>query len=224
MDRDRAAEIQKHLLEASDALDRATEAMSRLDKDEREAFSEILFEVHDALHFGLLRAITSEHPELMPAAERPHISTTLRWEEVLSSGADLVEIFDLARRIKAQPSAYRGALRGRTLAMIFQKPSTRTRVSFEAGMYQLGGHALNLGASDIQLRRGETVAAVSSICSHLPCELSWNGSGGLLNCSCHPASFTPDGQSTNVKYPLPALNEVQVRVTSAGRVEVLGTA
>lgn len=44
-----------------------------------------------------------------------------------------------------------------TLAMIFQKPSTRTRVSFEAGMYQLGGYALFLSAQDLQLRRGETI-------------------------------------------------------------------
>jgi ornithine carbamoyltransferase len=79
--------------------------------------------------------------------------------------ADLVEIFDLARRIKAEPAAYRGALRGRTLAMIFQKPSTRTRVSFEAGMFQLGGHALNLGASDIQLKRGESVADTARVLS-----------------------------------------------------------
>jgi ornithine carbamoyltransferase len=79
--------------------------------------------------------------------------------------ADLIEIFELARRMKADPAAFRDALRGRTLAMIFQKPSTRTRVSFEAGMYQLGGHALNLGANDIQLRRGETVADTARVLS-----------------------------------------------------------
>lgn len=48
-------------------------------------------------------------------------------------------------------------LRGRTLAMIFEKPSTRTRISFEAGMYQMGGHAINLPAGDLQLSRGESV-------------------------------------------------------------------
>ena len=73
-------------------------------------------------------------------------------------------------------------------------------------------------------RHGDTVTAVSSICTHLPCELWWNSGAGLLDCPCHPASFTPDGQSTNHTYPLPTLNSVYVRVTAAGRVEVLGTA
>ena len=81
------------------------------------------------------------------------------------SRADILEILALARRMKADPAAFRETLRGRTLAMIFQKASTRTRVSFEAGMYQLGGHALNLSGSDIQLRRGETVADTARVLS-----------------------------------------------------------
>jgi ornithine carbamoyltransferase len=81
------------------------------------------------------------------------------------SRADITEIFDLAAKMKADPGAYRDTLRGRTLAMIFEKPSTRTRVSFEVGMYQLGGHALNLNAGDIQLRRGETVPDTARVLS-----------------------------------------------------------
>jgi len=80
------------------------------------------------------------------------------------------------------------------------------------------------GVGAFLFRRGETVTAVTSICTHLPCELWWNGGQGQLDCSCHPASFTPDGKSTDPTYPLPTLNKVQVRVTTGGRVEVLGTA
>jgi ornithine carbamoyltransferase len=55
------------------------------------------------------------------------------------------------------------ALAGRTLAMLFEKPSTRTRVSFEVGMTQLGGHAVFLGKDDIQLGRGEPVADTARV-------------------------------------------------------------
>jgi len=54
-------------------------------------------------------------------------------------------------------------LKGKTLGLLFQKPSTRTRVSFEAGMHQLGGHALVLPLADIQLSRGETVADTARV-------------------------------------------------------------
>jgi ornithine carbamoyltransferase len=56
-------------------------------------------------------------------------------------------------------------LKGKTLGLLFQKPSTRTRVSFEAGMHQLGGHALILPMADIQLSRGESVADTARVLS-----------------------------------------------------------
>jgi ornithine carbamoyltransferase len=79
--------------------------------------------------------------------------------------SDLEEIFELSRTLKAEPRGFATALAGRSLAMIFQKPSTRTRVSFEVGMFQLGGTALYLGPGDIQLNRGETVADTARVLS-----------------------------------------------------------
>jgi nitrite reductase/ring-hydroxylating ferredoxin subunit len=71
-------------------------------------------------------------------------------------------------------------------------------------------------------RKNDTVSAVSSICSHLPCELWWDGRRSHLACPCHPVSFQSNGQPGE-GYTLPPLNTVHVRVTDAGRVEVLGT-
>ena len=77
------------------------------------------------------------------------------------SREEVLEILDLAARIKRDPAAFRDALSRRTLAMIFEKPSLRTRVSFEAGMTQLGGHAICLGPSDISMGKRESVADIA---------------------------------------------------------------
>ncbi len=68
-------------------------------------------------------------------------------------------------KIKQKTGERHELLYGKTLAMIFQKPSTRTRVSFEVGMKQLGGHALYLSATDLQLGRGETVGDTGAVLS-----------------------------------------------------------
>lgn len=81
------------------------------------------------------------------------------------SVADVKEILALAKTMKKNPQEYRQALAGKTLAMIFQKPSTRTRVSFQVGMYQLGGMGLVLGQHELQLGRGETVADTAKVLS-----------------------------------------------------------
>ena len=81
------------------------------------------------------------------------------------TAAEVKEIFELARDIKATPKKFRDTLEGQTLAMIFEKSSTRTRVSFEVGMFQLGGHALFLSSRDIQLGRGEPIYDTAKVLS-----------------------------------------------------------
>jgi ornithine carbamoyltransferase len=77
---------------------------------------------------------------------------------------DIARLFDLAGRMKAR--TYRETpLAGKTLAMIFAKSSTRTRVSFEVGTFQLGGHALFLSAKDIQIGRGEPIPDTARVLS-----------------------------------------------------------
>jgi len=74
------------------------------------------------------------------------------------SPKEFVGLIDLSIKLKKElKKGNKPLLKNKTLAMIFQKPSTRTRVSFEAGMFQLGGHAINLSSNDTQLSRGESV-------------------------------------------------------------------
>lgn len=80
---------------------------------------------------------------------------------------EMFETFELAKEMKLMvkkniPHPY---LQGKTLAMIFQKPSARTRISFETGMFQLGGHALYLSPADIGLGKRESVADVARVLS-----------------------------------------------------------
>jgi ornithine carbamoyltransferase len=97
-------------------------------------------------------------------------------EERIRSGGmvskDLVSIIELTKdevetiyerflSVKSKPEAFRDSLRGKTLAMIFEKPSLRTRVTFEAGMTQLGGHAIYLSRTDFVLGERESVYDVA---------------------------------------------------------------
>ncbi|MDR4316065.1 ornithine carbamoyltransferase [Niallia circulans] len=79
----------------------------------------------------------------------------------------ILELLDKAKAIKE--SHLKGEiiapLKGKTLGMIFEKSSTRTRVSFEAGMLQLGGHALYLNSRDLQIGRGETISDTAKVLS-----------------------------------------------------------
>ena len=77
---------------------------------------------------------------------------------------DVKHILELASKIKAG-EIEKNPLEGKTLAMIFEKPSTRTRVSFDVGMYQLGGRTLFLSSNDLQMGRGEPISDTAKVLS-----------------------------------------------------------
>ncbi len=91
---------------------------------------------------------------------------------------------DMARQMKesAREKRHHPMLPGRKLAMIFEKPSTRTRVSFESAMLELGGHAIHLSAGEMQLGRGESVADTAKVLSRYvdAIMMRCNGHGTLL--------------------------------------------
>jgi ornithine carbamoyltransferase len=73
----------------------------------------------------------------------------------------MLALIERARFMKADPAGFADALRGRTLGMIFEKPSLRTRVTFDVGMYQLGGHAVYLSPAEISLGKRESISDVA---------------------------------------------------------------
>jgi ornithine carbamoyltransferase len=106
------------------------------------------------------------------AGKAPRTTSTLGYAKDLLDVAAMprTQIHDLLRlatalKAKQQRAIPHRVLPGKTLGLLFQKPSTRTRVSFEAGMNQLGGHALALPMADIQLSRGETVSDTARVLS-----------------------------------------------------------
>lgn len=79
--------------------------------------------------------------------------------------AELASLLDLAAKVKATPEDFGERLRGKMIALIFEKPSTRTRVSFEVAIESAGGHALTLSSSELQLGRGETIEDTGRVLS-----------------------------------------------------------
>lgn len=89
-----------------------------------------------------------------------HLTTLLNWEK-----ENIEEVLGLAGDVKKNSEKYREKLKGMTLAMIFEKPSTRTRVSFTQAMWELAGLPIYLSASDLQLGRGETIEDTAKVLS-----------------------------------------------------------
>ncbi len=81
------------------------------------------------------------------------------------TSAELAELLELSAKVKAAPGDHSGRLAGKSVAMIFEKPSTRTRVSFEVAVASLGAHPLALSSSELQLGRGETIEDTGRVLS-----------------------------------------------------------
>jgi ornithine carbamoyltransferase len=81
------------------------------------------------------------------------------------SSPEIQGLLNLAQKVKANPQDFAHAPSGHKLALIFEKPSTRTRVSFQAGILELGGHGLFVSSRDLQLGRGETVMDTAQVLS-----------------------------------------------------------
>jgi len=89
-----------------------------------------------------------------------HLLTLSDWNR-----KEIEDILKQAANMKKNPKKFSRVLDGKTLVMLFAKPSTRTRVSFEVAMLQLGGHAINLDFSEMQVSRGETIGDTARVLS-----------------------------------------------------------
>jgi ornithine carbamoyltransferase len=140
------------------------------------------------------------------------------------SAEELTEVLDLADELKRRRQAreQHQLLPGRTLGMIFQKPSTRTRVSFEVGIYQLGGLGLYLSASDLQLGRGETIKDTAHVLSrYLDAIMIRTYAQSDVEALAEHASIPVINGLTDSSHPCQALADVMTIRERFGRVEGL---
>jgi ornithine carbamoyltransferase len=137
---------------------------------------------------------------------------------------ELLQALDLADDLKRRQQAREEhrLLPGRTLGMIFQKPSTRTRVSFEVGIYQLGGSGLYLSAGDLQLGRGETIKDTAVVLSRYldAIMIRTFAQADVEELSAH-ASIPVINGLTDSSHPCQALADVMTIRERFGRLEGL---
>jgi len=143
------------------------------------------------------------------------------------SREELLEVLDLADELKClqQAREEHHLLPGRTLGMIFQKPSTRTRVSFEVGIYQLGGIGLYLSAGDLQLGRGETIRDTATVLSrYLDAIMIRTFAQSEVDQLAEAASIPVINGLTDSSHPCQALADVMTIRERFGRLEGLKVA
>ena len=143
------------------------------------------------------------------------------------SGAELERVLDLADELKDKQKRREPhhLLPGRTLGMIFQKPSTRTRVSFEVGIAQLGGTGLYLSAGDLQLGRGETLKDTATVLSrYLDAIMIRTFAQADVEELARTASIPVINGLTDSSHPCQALADVMTIRERFGRLEGLTVA
>ena len=133
-----------------------------------------------------------------------------------NSSAEILGLIDLADKLKKQKGKLRSDLKGKSVALVFQKPSNRTRVSFEVGVYELGGHCLYLGPEEINLGKRETTHDVAKTLSrYVHCivarvfhnkdimELAQHADVPVINALCdlyHPCQALADIQTIREQF------------------------
>jgi ornithine carbamoyltransferase len=134
---------------------------------------------------------------------------------------ELVALIDRAIELKADPLASR-ALAGRSVALIFQKPSTRTRLSFEAGVFELGGHPIVLRPDEMQLSRGEAVRDTALVLSrHVAAICIRTGPDALVEELAEHASVPVVNMLTASHHPCQALADLVTLKETFGRLDGL---
>lgn len=132
------------------------------------------------------------------------------------SSAEILGLIDSADKLKKQKGKLRADLKGKSVALVFQKPSNRTRVSFEVGVYELGGHCLYLGPEEINLGKRETTHDVAKTLSrYVHCivarvfhnkdimELAQHADVPVINALCdlyHPCQALADIQTIREQF------------------------
>jgi ornithine carbamoyltransferase len=134
---------------------------------------------------------------------------------------ELLALLDRADALKAAPLSSR-ALEGRSIALIFEKPSTRTRLSFEAGVFELGGQPVVLRSGDLQLSRGESVGDTARILSrHMSAIGVRTGPDALLEELAAFATVPVFNMLTTGHHPCQALADLMTLREQFGRLEGL---
>ncbi len=132
----------------------------------------------------------------------------------------LLKIVDLGIKMKKNKQKYSKSLKGKKLGMIFEKSSTRTRVSFEVGMYELGGISIFLSSRDIQLGRGETVEDTAKVLSrYLDCIMIRTYSQEMVENLAKEATIPVINGLTDLLHPCQAMADFMTIFEKKGCIE-----